>query len=206
MFKRFIVLSALALSSTGAAHADTLGGFFSAFGVDTFTPSSISFGTAQVAGTIGGTFASYLTDGNAITFLSGTLPYHNGVNTPPLSVYPSGIVPIFSTTENGTTFTFNMSQYDAGYGTGTGCTQGSSCLNITGMGFFTATGSLAGTSGPSTFTFSSQYVDDQPLATVTTFAASTAAMPSAVPEPSTLALFSTGMVGIAGIMRRKLFA
>ncbi|MEO6816229.1 MAG: PEP-CTERM sorting domain-containing protein [Edaphobacter sp.] len=188
------------------AHADSISGYFSANGTDTFTPSNITFNSAQVVGAIGGTFSSYLADGTAINFLSGPLPYHNGANTPPNPPYTTGSVPLFSTTGAGATFTFNMTDYDAQYtNNGTnGCGSGSTCLAVTGDGFFTSTGSLVGQSGPSTFTFTSQYVNGQPVASLTSFSASADATPSQVPEPASLALFGTGLFGIVGLARRKL--
>jgi hypothetical protein len=75
MLKRLAVLAALAVSSVSVAHADSISGFFSATGTDAFTSSTITFSPGSVvAGAIGGTFATYLTDGNPITFLSGALP------------------------------------------------------------------------------------------------------------------------------------
>jgi hypothetical protein len=203
LFSTLIVVAAFAAPL--ALHAAPITGFFSANGTDSFTSSTITFDSAQVAGAIGGTFATYLTDGNTISFLPGALPYHNGPNTPPNPPFTTGTVPLFTTSEGGETFTFEMTEYDAGYITnGTnGCTSGSTCLDVTGNGFFTATGSLSGTSGPAVFSFTSQYVPGQPLDSITTFSASTAVTPS-VPEPSTLALLGTGVLTMAGFVRRRM--
>jgi hypothetical protein len=205
MLRRLVVFTALAISSAAVAHADSISGFFSATGTDSFTttaPTTLTFAPPQnsvVAGAIGGTFATYLTDGNAITFATGPIPYVQGNNTPPS-------IQLFSTTEAGETFGFTVTNFSADLvNNGTeGCLAGNTCLTITGMGTFTGTGTVNYTPTPAQFQFTSQYVGGQPVATLTSFSASASASP--VPEPASLALFGTGLVGLVGIARRKLRA
>lgn len=208
MFKRLLVFTALAISSAAVAHADSISGYFSSFGNDSFTSSEISFvpGSSTVQPGIGGTFANSLTQNNPITFaaLPGGLPYTPGST----QAAPPGLPALFTTSEKNETFSFFLTSYNASYipstTTATGCTSGDTCLLVTGMGYFTGTGAVNYTNTPAVFQFDSSYVPGQPIGSVTSYAAQASTIPPSVPEPASLALFGTGLLGIVGIARRKL--
>jgi len=201
MLKRLSLFALAAVFAAPIAHADSIVGTISAAGVDTFTSSTIQFFSGEISGGPGantGTFALYLTDGNPINFLSGVLPYNQGPNQVPPAISP---VQLFTTTENGETFAFHMTDYDAAFtDTTSGCTVGQ-CLAVTGNGFFTGTGTVNYDNSPGHFTFTSQLVNGQ---TTTTFSASAISEASPIPEPSSLMLLGTGVLGLAGMVRRRM--
>ncbi len=173
-----------------AAHASTISPFSGQFSITgssiadngsslTFTPSTIVVGAAN---TISGSFLNLLTAGESGTITSPINYMTYNTMNPAQIVFGNGAVD------------FTIASL----------TEVTSANNMPNFAIFTGTGLLTSTTAgyaatPATLTFSTQGNGD------TTFSATVDTI-SAVPEPSTLAMLGTGLVGIAGIAKRRFLA
>jgi len=170
-----------ALAAPAAAHADTfMTGQFSVQGTVTNVGNTLNFNPTTIMtgfGTQTGTFATLLTDGEHVTGGTTTIAYNPYV--------PNSAFLQFGTL----TATIGTLLED------TTIVNGRPVLGFSGSGTFSNPGFLT---TPGTFTFSTQE-----SGAVTFSATAIAVSQPAIPEPSTLTLFGTGLLGFAGVVSRK---
>jgi hypothetical protein len=231
MLKRLAALTVLAIGSVSVANATPITGTISITGSDNFTlpsgttPGTITFevpppshidGTSCAVGCANSGSFSGLTAGETVTMFptlspNTPLPYSLGSNSVPTNIFPSGNVQLISVGG----FGFFMTDYNASYVQNvTGCMapgnsgMSATCLLITGDGFFTSTNASL-TQSPGSFVFSTQEtcpVSNNNCHVDTTFSAQGFTTTSPVPEPASLALVGSGLLGAVGVLRRRFAA
>jgi len=161
-------------------------------GLNWATATGINFGTNQMVASMplpSGVYAG--TEGTAVTFTDFTFnPFPAG-----------GVQPLWTFTFGGNTYSFDLTALTSITQSGSG--PGGSTLVLVGSGTLSATG-FTPTFG--LFNLTAQGFNNlgEPLATFSFSASNTSLQtPAAVPEPASLVLLGSGMLGMVSMMRRR---